>query len=205
MPTGVIVAGGRSTRFGSADKAVASLAGVPMIRRVADRVDGVVDALVVNCRPDQRAAIREALEGYPHPTTVALDESTDEGPMAGIGTGLRAVDDEYAFVVACDMPFVDPAVVDYLFERAAGHDAAVPKLENGWYQTTQAVYRASAMADACEAALAADEHKILAPLDRLDWVVVEESDLRDRGSLDTFENVNTREEFDAATERLRRS
>ena len=205
MPTGVIIAGGRSTRFGEADKAVAPLAGTPMVRRVADRLAGAVDALVVNCRADQRDAIERALEGYAHPAGFAVDESTDEGPMAGIGTGLRAVDDEYAVVVACDMPFVDPGIVDYLFERADGHDAAVPKLDDGWYQTTQAVYRAEAMADACEAALAADEHKILAPLERLDWVVVEESSLRERGSLETFENVNTREEFAAAADRLRRS
>ncbi len=202
MPTGVIIAGGRSTRFGEADKAVAPLAGTPMVRRVADRLAGVVDALVVNCRVDQREAIERALGGYPHPVAFAIDEATDEGPMAGIGTGLRAVDDEYAVVVACDMPFVDPAVVAYLFDRAAGHDAAVPKLDDGWYQTTQAVYRADAMADACESALAAGEHKILAPLERLDWVVVGEPELRERGALDTFENVNTREEFAAAEDRL---
>ncbi|WP_254536865.1 molybdenum cofactor guanylyltransferase [Halomarina litorea] len=204
MPTGVIVAGGRSTRFGEADKAVASLGGTPMVRHVADRLASVVDSLVVNCRADQRGRIEDALDGYPLPVRFAVDEATDEGPMAGIGTGLRAVESEYAVVVACDMPFVDPGVVSYLFERAAGHDAAVPKLDDGWYQTTQAVYRADAMADACEAALAAGEHKILAPLDRLDWVVVGEAGLRERGSLDTFENVNTREELRAAEERLRR-
>ncbi len=175
-----------------------------MVRHVADRLASVVDSLVVNCRADQRGRIEDALDGYPLPVRFAVDEATDEGPMAGIGTGLRAVESEYAVVVACDMPFVDPGVVSYLFERAAGHDAAVPKLDDGWYQTTQAVYRADAMADACEAALAAGEHKILAPLDRLDWVVVGEAGLRERGSLDTFENVNTREELRAAEERLRR-
>ena len=41
MTTGAIVAGGRSTRFGDRDKAVAELAGVPMIRRVADRLPRV--------------------------------------------------------------------------------------------------------------------------------------------------------------------
>lgn len=208
MPTGVIVAGGRSTRFGDQDKATASLAGTPMIRRVADRLVDCVDALVVNCRPDQVAAIETALAGYPHRVTVAEDREPDQGPMAGIRTGLRAVDSEYAFVAACDMPFIDPLFVDYLFERAAGdqspdsHDAAVPRLGDEWFQTTHAVYRATPMADACDRALAEGEHKIIVPLFDLDYVVVDEPAVREHGSLETFENINTQAEFEAAADRL---
>jgi molybdopterin-guanine dinucleotide biosynthesis protein A len=202
MPAGVVLAGGRSTRFGDRDKAVAPLAGTPMIRRVADRLEPAVDALVINCRPDQRGAIADALAGYAHPPRFALDRDPDQGPMAGIGRGLRVVaentDHEYGAVVACDMPFVDPAVVSLLAERAAGHDAAVPEMDDGWYQTTQAVYRAPAMADACEGALARGEGKILAPLETLDWVAVPEADVRAVGDPDTFRNLNTQAEFDAA-------
>lgn len=208
--TAVVIAGGRSTRFGDADKAVSPLAGVPMIRRVAERVAPAVDALVVNCREDQTPAIRRALDGYEHPVRFAEDPRPDEGPMAGIGTGLRAAESEYAFVAGCDMPFTDPALVSHLFERAGGagtdesHDAAVPRLDDGWFQTTHAVYRAAAMADACDAALARGDRKILAPLSDLDYVVVEEPEVRAYADLDAFENVNTREEFEAAAARLSR-
>jgi len=201
MPTGVIVAGGRSSRFGEADKAVAMLAGTPMIRRVADRLAPAVDVLVVNCRTDQTAAIREALAGYEHPVTYAEDPEPDEGPIAGIRTGLRAVDDEYAFVVACDMPFVDPDVAALLFDRARGHDAAVPR-RGEHVEPTHAVYRASAMAAACEDALDAGNHKVADALAELDWVGVDEAAVRAVGSLDTFENLNTREGFAAAAERF---
>jgi molybdopterin-guanine dinucleotide biosynthesis protein A len=198
MPAGVIIAGGFATRFEGGDKAVADLAGVPMLRRVADRLAPVVDHLVVNCRHEQVPRFEPAFDGYDHPVSYAEDPEPDQGPMAGIRTGLRGVDSEYAAVVACDMPYVDADLVSYLFERAAGHDAAVPKLDDGWYQTTQAVYRASAMADACDRALARDDHKILAPLEELDWVVVSEAEMRERASTDTFRNVNTREELAAA-------
>ena len=93
MTTGAIVAGGRSTRFGDRDKAVAELAGVPMIRRVADRLAGtddpvppgatraaggdpLVGEVVINCRPDQREAIDAALAGFPLPVTWAVDDET---------------------------------------------------------------------------------------------------------------------------------
>ena len=199
--TAVVLAGGRSTRFGDDDKAVADLAGTPMIRRVVDRVASVVDAVVVNCRAAQREAIADALDGAPVLVTFAEDDYPDEGPMAGMATGLRAVESEYAFVVACDMPFVDAEFVDYLFERAAGHDAAVPRPDQ-WFETTHAVYRAAAMADACEAALEAGEDRIVAPLFDLDFVVVDADDVRDHGHSRTFENCNTRADFEDAARRL---
>ncbi|QLG61407.1 molybdenum cofactor guanylyltransferase [Halorarum salinum] len=203
----VVIAGGRSTRFGDSDKAVAPLAGTPMIRRVADRLAGVTDRLVVNCRPDQREAIADALAGYPNPVRYAEDEEPDLGPMAGIRTGLRGVEawggpDALAFVAACDMPFLDPGLVSHLFDRAADRDAAVPRLDDEWFQTTHAVYRAGPMADACDAALAEGEGKIIAPLFELDHAVVEEDEALRYADESTFENLNTRKEFEAAAERF---
>lgn len=198
MRSGVIVAGGRSTRFGDTDKAVAELAGTPMIRRVADRLRPVVDELVVNCREDQQAAIRDALVGYPLQVSYALDKKPDQGPVAGIRNGLTAVESEYAAVVACDMPFVQPDVLSVLFERAEGHDAAVPRLGDGWFQTTQAVYRADAMHAACEEALAEGNPRVLAPLETLEYAVVEIGEIESVGSTQSFENLNTHEEFEQA-------
>jgi molybdopterin-guanine dinucleotide biosynthesis protein A len=201
MGAGLIIAGGRSTRFGDRDKAVADLAGTPMIRRVADRIGRVVDELVVNCRVDQIDAIEAALAGADPAPAFAPDERPDEGPMAGIATGLAALNAEYALVVACDMPLVDPTFIEYLFERASGHDAAVPRPDE-WFQTTQAVYRAGPMAAACEAALDRGEGRIVEPLFDLDYVVVDREETLARTSLETFGNLNTREEFEAAAERF---
>ena len=202
MRASLVLAGGRSTRFGDADKAVAELAGTPMIRRVVDRVAGAVDEVVINCRADQVDAIRDALGGSGFDPAFAVDRDPDEGPMAGIARGLEAVSAEYTFVVACDMPFVDPDFVAFLFERAAGRDAAVPRPDE-WYQTTQAVYRTGAMAEACRQALDRDEHRIVAPLEDLDEVVVGGDEIERVAAADTFDNINTREEFAAANDRLR--
>ena len=203
MRSAVILAGGRSTRFGDRDKAVADLAGRPMIRRVAARVGTVADDLVVNCRPDQVDAITAAFEGFDRAVTVAEDPEPDRGPMAGIHTGLLAADGEYGAVVACDMPFVAPALLEHLFAVAAGTDAALPRLDDQWFQTTQAVYHADRMAAACERALDRGDRKVLAPLRDLDYVVVDEPAVRDVASLETFENVNTAAELADAEARLR--
>lgn len=203
MTDAVILAGGRSTRFGDTDKAVAELAGRAMIRRVADRLVSTTDRVVVNCRADQAEAIDEAFVGYPRPVVVAEDPDPDEGPMAGIRTGLRAAESEYAFVIACDMPFVDPALVAHLFERAQGADAAIPKTGDGWFQPTHAVYRTEAMIDACERALAEGERRVIAPLEHLALVVIDETEVERVASLESFENLNTREEFERAASRFR--
>jgi molybdopterin-guanine dinucleotide biosynthesis protein A len=201
MQSGVIIAGGRSTRFGDADKAVADLSGTPMIRRVADRIGPAVDEVVVNCRGDQRDAVAAALAGVDHTVSFALDPEPDLGPLAGIATGLDAARGTYALVVACDMPFVAPALVEHLFEQAAGHDGAVPRPDE-WFQTTQAVYRADAMAAAARRALDDGDRRVVAPLADLDVVVVDRQAVETHASMETFENCNTPEEFEAAQERF---
>ena len=218
MTTGAVLAGGRSTRFGDADKAVAPIDGVPMIRRVADRLAGtddpvppgadrasggdpIVDELVVNCRSDQREAIAAALSGHPLPVRWAIDEEPDLGPLAGIRNACRAATDAYAVVVACDMPFVDPSFLAALRERAAESDAgaAVPRLDDRWYQTTQAAYATGPAATACDRALDRGDRKVLAALDRLDELVLDDAAIRSLTTARTFENVNTRSELDEAT------
>ncbi|MFC6961407.1 molybdenum cofactor guanylyltransferase [Halocatena marina] len=205
MHSGLIVAGGRSTRFGDSDddKSVVDVAGVPMIRRVADRLGPVIDELVINCREEQIESIRDVLAGYGSPLRFAPDETPDVGPVGGMATGLRAVEHEYAFVTACDMPLIDSAFVAYLFDQAVGHDAAVPQLDDRWLQTMHAVYRAQEMADACEMALHTGARRTVAPLSDLDYIIVDEDAVCEHSSLDTFKNVNTREELEQAVERLR--
>ncbi|WP_363465516.1 molybdenum cofactor guanylyltransferase [Halogeometricum borinquense] len=200
---GVILGGGYSTRFGDEDKALAELAGKPLVRHVTERLATACDRLVVNCRDDQTDDFRAAVEGCGVPITVATDPIPDRGPMAGIRTGLSAVESEYAAVVACDMPFVDPDFLSYLFTRADGSDAAVPQRDDEWYQTTQAVYRVESMVGACERALDRGDAKILAALEELDdWVTVTEAEIREHADPETFDNVNTKEELQAAARRL---
>lgn len=198
---GIVLAGGFSVRFGSADKAVADLADEAMITRVARRVDEVVDELVINCREEQAASIRDALDPTALAYRFAFDSVPDRGPLAGIEAGIVVTDAPYVAVLSCDTPFVEPALLEYLFERAAGRDGAVPILD-GEVQPTQAVYRAEAMANACRESLAADQHSIRAALEHIDWVAVNERDVRERASLESFESVETTADLERAERRL---
>lgn len=206
MRGGVIIAGGHSTRFGEADKALASFGDAPMIRHVADRLAPAVDTLVVNCRSDQRDAIAQAMTGTAVDVDLAIDEEPGRGPVAGIATGLGGLPEavEHAAVVACDMPLLDAEVIDALFERAAdGHaEAVVPRTDDGWFQVLHAVYAPEPMRRACRRALSDGDAKVLAPLEHLDVEAVPAGSLP--GLTASVENVNTAEELANARERLQR-
>lgn len=197
--TGVVLAGGRSRRFGDRDKALVEIEGEPMVARVVRRLSGTVDRIVVGCRADQRAAIERALrdadaESVPTgpdpersdpiadaraapgfggtPVGFALDESPDGGPLAGVRDAFATVDADYAAVVACDLPGVDPDLVEHLFDRSEGRDAAVPEDAEGYVQPALAVYRVDATREAAERLLAADRRSLRAALEVLDVVIV---------------------------------
>jgi molybdopterin-guanine dinucleotide biosynthesis protein A len=112
------------------------------------------------------------------------------------------------------MPLVDPEFVAALFERATGHDAAVPRPE-GRLHPTQAVYRAGTTAAACRRALDGDRRGLVDVLSELDWVAVDPGTVDAEGrsesdsdsesesvARDTLTNVNTREAFERVADRL---
>lgn len=189
---GVVLAGGRSERFGERDKALAVVDGEPMLARVVSRVGEAVDRAVVNCRAEQREAFERALEGSRTDVTVAVDSVPGEGPLAGLRTGLDAVGCEYAAVVACDMPGVEPAFLSRLFERAAGHDAAVPVLDDD-PQPAQAVYRVPAIRRAADHQLSEGRRSLRGALGRLDAVEVPVASVVDVPARRSLADLNTRE------------
>jgi molybdopterin-guanine dinucleotide biosynthesis protein A len=129
--TGVIQAGGRSTRMGGEPKALLELGGKRIIERVVDVVGGVLDDLLVVTNTPERYAFL----GLP----MVPDAFPDGGALGGIYTGLRAAGGDAAFTVACDMPFVHPAIVRMVVERAGDGDVVIPRTGDQ-LETMHAVY-----------------------------------------------------------------
>jgi molybdopterin-guanine dinucleotide biosynthesis protein A len=194
----IILAGGTSRRFGDGDKALADLAGVPMVDHVAARLEPAVDEVVVNCRARQELAVRAAVPA----ARVAVDEEPDRGPLYGIATGLAATDAGRVAVVACDMPLVDPRFVEALLGYLDGYEAAVPRRDGGWFVPTQAAYRRGPMLRAARETLAAGEGAVVAAFDRLSVRAVSEAEALAVADVETFTDVNTREDFAAVAARF---
>jgi molybdenum cofactor guanylyltransferase len=103
--SGIVLAGGRSSRFGS-DKLMATSAGRPLLLRPVEALLQVCDDVIVVRRP---GAGRDDL---PPGVRVANDPTEGEGPLAGLHTGLMAaVRSDVAVVAGGDMPLLQPPVL----------------------------------------------------------------------------------------------
>jgi len=191
--TAFILAGGKSTRMGT-DKAFMTLNGRSLLERMLDLGRSVT--------PDVRI-IGNAQKFAPFAPTVE-DVFRDCGPLGGIHAALRASSSELNLILAVDLPFVSPALLQYLITRAQSAPAAsatVPDAAGGW-QPLCAVYRRE-FADAAESALRAGRYKIDELFDVVQTQRIEEGELASAGlSPELFQNLNTREEVKAATEKL---
>ena len=199
--TAVVLAGGYSTRFGDTDKALAEIDGRPMLAHVVARAGTAVDSVVVSCRDDQRAAFAAGLDDIDDaPVQFVTDPEPDGGPLVGIANAFEAVDSPYAAVVACDMPFVDPGFVEFLFSRAGGHDAAVPELDDGHRQPTQAVYHVDRTVAVAAERLAAGKRSLRGLLDAVETVVIPAETVLDHTDRQSLTDINTRERFESVTD-----
>lgn len=188
---GIILAGGYSTRFGPVDKAVACLDGVPLIRHVADRLVGVVNELIVNCRQPQIEPIKSALKGTTLNPRFAVDPVPGNGPVAGLRTALQRAQANVVYVTGCDRPAVDAKFVELLFTTATGKSGAVP-VYDGWLQPLTAVYQTGLTKSACDAILATNSCSLHDVVEYLNPVVVPESRVTKMTIASTFQDVNTR-------------
>jgi len=96
--TGLILAGGRGSRMGGADKGLLPFDGVPLVKGTLDRFSPQVGTLVISCNRnfDQYAE---------YASTLVSDELADfQGPLAGVHACTGHVKTPLLAIVPCDTP-----------------------------------------------------------------------------------------------------
>jgi molybdopterin-guanine dinucleotide biosynthesis protein A len=170
LVSGIVLAGGRATRFGG-DKLAAIYDGVPILRRAIDAVADVADGVIVVLPP---GADREDL---PAGVTVTHDLQEAEGPLAGLHTGLLAAIRSDAVVVAGgDMPELQPDVLRLLLASLdeASVDA-VALADGGRPRPLPIALRTWPAADAAHTLLHAGRRRLRDVLDALRTAVIDEA------------------------------
>jgi len=119
--TGVILVGGKSTRYGR-DKALVEVGGIRLIERVIRVMGSIFQRLILITNTPSEYTFLE-LPMY-------KDLIKGLGPIGGIYTGLKAISDEAGFFVACDMPFLNADLIRHIVKARGGFDAVVPRM--GW-------------------------------------------------------------------------
>jgi molybdopterin-guanine dinucleotide biosynthesis protein A len=171
----LVLAGGRSRRMGR-PKALLPVQGTTLIEWVARRLEPGFDELLVAAA--EPAQLPPGLRGC-----FVGDLRPGAGPLAGIEAGLGVARHPTLVAVACDMPYVTPALAGRLAAAAAGHDAAVPRT-GGLADPACAAYRRSAR-DPISAALDRGRRRAAEALAGLDVNWLEDVDLALLGNLNT--------------------
>lgn len=196
----VVLAGGRGRRMGMVEKALLEFEGKTILERLLESLFRSVDEVILSVRDKiQEEKFRPVLERFPaREIRFCFDTLEDAGPLEGIRAGMLESRAEYSFVCAGDMPFVDSRVVDLLFEKASGHDAALPKWENGNFEPLHAVYSKKLIPE-IEKAFERGKRSVLAPAFQMkDVVFVGVSEIRELDpELRTFVNINTIEDIES--------
>lgn len=181
--SGVILAGGRSSRLGF-DKSLIPFHGRPLIARVVDTMSAIVDeCIIVTNDPDKLVGVVEGVrfvaDAWPRPVA-----------LVGIYSGLLASRHQYALVVACDMPFLSAPLLEHLVTLAPGCDVVMPRHRKGT-EALHAVYSRQCIGPITRL-LERDEAAIVKFLPEVKVCYVDEPVLREFDPEElSFVNINT--------------
>ncbi len=181
--TAVILIGGDSRRMGQ-DKASLVLGERSLLQHVTSIVQPLFGEVIISVR-QPRAEI-----AFPQ----VCDDPAHRGPLAGLVAGLQSAKTPWVFVLACDMPFIEQAVIERLGRFRDGYQAVVPMVQ-GYPQPLVAFYAVSCADSVLECLNGDGKHSLRELLDKLQVRYVSEGELLIAGLQSrSFVDLDTPEE-----------
>jgi molybdopterin-guanine dinucleotide biosynthesis protein A len=117
--TGIVLAGGRGSRMGGADKGLQTFRGMPMAMFTLMRLAPQVGEAMINANRNLAAYESFGVPVWP-------DSLSDyPGPLAGFLTGLEHCETGYLVTVPCDTPLFPQDLVARLSEALEREDAEI--------------------------------------------------------------------------------
>jgi molybdopterin-guanine dinucleotide biosynthesis protein A len=196
---GVILAGGLSRRFGSLPKALANLAGEPLILHVIERLSPQVGLLAISVERRNPLFNTFGLEQIDDPDTGV------QGPLPALLSALNWLrtkgESEWVQLVPCDLPFVPTDLVGRLTLHVSGLEAVgcVPRFR-GEVQSACGLWHVSLL-EAVEQAVGDGLRGFREFLERQPLAILDWPEPR-TGAADPFFNINTRAHLEQAERQL---
>jgi FdhD protein len=183
--TGVILAGGASSRMGS-NKALLPHKGGRFIESIYRELSDIFsEIIVVTNTPDMYNFL---------PCRKVADNFEGMGALAGIEAGLAASSNPAVFTVACDMPHLHPSLIRYIANRATGYDLVLPRTQHG-YEPLHALYTKNCL-PVMQECLKAGRRRIVSILPQLKAFEVQAAEVAQFDpAFDSFSNINTPQEY----------
>lgn len=184
---GIVLAGGRSSRMGSDNKAFLQLAGTTLLTHAIERLRPQVGTLAVNSNV--------AVPGCEYPV-IADPQTGYPGPLAGILSGMNWARNQnitHIATVACDTPFFPLDLVDHLHHGIDGKHSSALAASAARLHPVFGLWSVE-LADDLSSYLENDPRRsVLAFAERQGFATVT-FDI-DPDALDPFFNINTRQDL----------
>ncbi|WP_198262907.1 molybdenum cofactor guanylyltransferase MobA [sulfur-oxidizing endosymbiont of Gigantopelta aegis] len=189
--TGLILAGGRSSRMDGNDKGLLKLGNSTMIEHVLKRLETQVSTLLISAN---RHLERYQQFNYP----VLVDDYDDyRGPLAGMARGLAHSKSDYLLTVPCDGPLLPLDLAQRMSQFAYQQQApAVLAFDGQYRQPTYNLIHKDLLA-ALSLSLENNEHKLGKWLMDNGAITVDFSD-----QAAAFLNVNTPDDLELLSQQL---
>jgi len=190
--TGIILAGGKNTRFSGTNKALLHVGA----KRILDHLYDLFRALF----QDIILVTNDPLAYLEWDLTIVTDLFPVRSSLTGIHAGLFFMTTPYAFFISCDMPFLRQGLVETVIEGIEPHiDVVVPETFKG-LEPLCAVYSKHCLQPVTQQ-LVKEDFKIYHLFKKVRTKTIPEHKLRsqDRELVSLF-NVNSPEELAAAEE-----
>jgi len=198
--TGVILAGGKSSRMGT-NKALLKINGRTLIEQIAEFLKSLFPkVIVITNSPEEYMFIK---------IPIFQDVYKQRGPMGGIHSALVNSETENIFVVPCDAPFINKEIIEKILSTSSNHKIKICHAA-GFLQPLTGVYSKEHLNE-FETWLRGNEsdHETIAEIkqckigDFVKQLGCEIINFDESESRQAFENINTPKEFAAAQKQLR--
>jgi molybdopterin-guanine dinucleotide biosynthesis protein A len=196
--TGIVLAGGRSSRFGT-DKLQARFGDATLLERAVAAVAVVATGVVVVVAPGDERSLPTAVV----PVGRAVDAEPFGGPLVGLLAGLEAAAEPIAIVAGGDMPTLGPDVlrllIGSLVSSGPSRGAAV-LVQRGEMRPLPCAVRNGAATQAARRLIGEGERSLLSLIESVGALAVPETEWR---SLDptaaTLVDVDTPDDLRGAS------
>ena len=217
--TSIILAGGRSSRFGR-NKALETIDGESLIQHVVNHLAPLSKEIIIvtahggaeawHCEPfvsrhsdpersegEESHTAQDRTREATSPIKIIADIYPNKGPLCGIYSGLMASSNSRAIVVSCDMPFLNTALLEYMTHFSTAFDIIAPRVGKK-VEPLCAVYSKNCLVPIYEM-LERNELRVSKLLNAVKVKCVEEDEINkfDPGHL-SFLNINTQADLNEA-------
>jgi molybdopterin-guanine dinucleotide biosynthesis protein A len=153
--TAIILTGGTSSRLGT-DKGLLNFKGKPLTSWIIEAVKPHTEKIFVVCSKQQAQIYGASLLDV----NIIKDVYSEKSPIIGLISGLRAAKSGYAFITACDMPFIKTNLVSFLFKQAEGKGGSIVVKPDGWIEPFLSVVKVSSTLTEAERLYRAGDFRI---------------------------------------------